>query len=126
MVLLFLCPHSVSALPWISYHGDAFSTCYKMSLLSRVVKTLVSCFEAPGAFEVRPYPFLSSLHTKIPLAPVSGEGAGDRQEGRVYTAALPSFLGLELWQGIGHLWTEWCGPELCVQWTLLIAWTMGH
>lgn len=61
-----------------------------MSLLSRVVKTLVLSSEAPSAFEVRPYPFLSSLQMEILLACVSDEGAGDKEEGRVNTVPLPS------------------------------------
>lgn len=64
---------SVSALPWICYHGDTFSTCYKMSLLSRVVKTLVLSSGAPSAFDVRPYPFLS--RQKFSWYWVSDEGA---------------------------------------------------
>lgn len=71
-----------------------------MSLLSRVVKTVVLSSEAPSAFEVRPYPFLSSLQTEILLACVSDEGAGDKEEGRVYTMPLPFLLGLGLWQGV--------------------------
>jgi hypothetical protein len=35
LTLPFLTP-SVLALPWICYHGDAFSTRYKMSLLTEL------------------------------------------------------------------------------------------